>query len=365
MCRRWRCRSPSTVRERKRCPDCGEVAAAAFPAGGRAAGPVRCPAASGGGISEELWSIAVSEDRRVVRGPVLDPDQRRDVGEYQRHLRTARLVGISELIRDTLVGEPVVCFDETGMGIDGQLRWLHVASTDLLTYYAEHAKRGKQATDEIGVLPEFTGMAVHDHWQSYFRYQCGHALCNAHHLRELTFIEEQYQQPWASELTELLLTVNAAVDHAQEQGRRRLYGPERRRFAAEYRRIINAGLARQSAAASATRHVARSEVGRSRANRAICCSGWPAGGDRCSRSCTTFGYRSPTTKAERDLRMMKVQQKISGTFRSADGAAAFCRTRSYISTIRKNGSNVIEALRTVFEGRPMIPPCLKPFAPAE
>ena len=124
------------------------------------------------------------------------------------------------MIREVIVGQPVVGFDETGMGIDGQLWWLHVASTDLLTYYAEHAKRGKQATDDIGILPVFTGMALHDHWQSYSRYQCAHALCNAHHLRELTFIEEQYQQPWAVVCARGLVDGNAAIWSAMIPGLR-------------------------------------------------------------------------------------------------------------------------------------------------
>ena len=349
--------------ERKRCPDCGEFAGAAFPE--QVGQPVQygvrlqalaaylknyglLPYQRTAELFEDLFSIPISVGTLVNINATC----------------AQHLVGISEMIRETLVGEPVVCFDETGMGIDGQLWWLHVASTDLLSYYAEHAKRGQQATDDIGILPNFTGMALHDHWQSYFRYPCGHALCNAHHLRELTFIEEQYQQPWASELKELLLTVNAAVDHAQQQGRRRLYGPERRRFAAAYRRTINAGLAANPpppAPPGTRRKRGRKKQSKPRNLLLRLARRW--------RSVLAFMYdfRVPFTnnQAERDLRMMKVQQKISGTFRSADGAAAFCRTRSYISTIRKNGSNVIEALRTVFEGRPMIPPCLKPFAPAE
>ena len=276
-----------------------------------------------------------------------------------------RLTGISERIRAALVAQPVVGFDETGMSIGGHLWWLHVASSDLLTCYAEHAKRGKQATDDIGILPHFTGRALHDHWQSYFRYQCGHALCNAHHLRELTFIEEQYRQPWASELKELLLTVNAAVDHAQQQGRRRLYGPQRRRFAAAYHRIIDAGLRANPrpspAPAGSRKQRGRKKQGKARNLLLRLARRW--------RSVLAFMYdfRVPFTNngAERDLRMMKVQQKISGTFRSAEGAAAFCRIRSYISTMRKNGSNVFAALSSVFAGRPRLPPCLEPSASAE
>ena len=153
-----------------------------------------------------------------------------------------RVAGINETIRAAISGQPVVGFDETGMSINGKLQWLHVASTELLTYYAAHAKRGQQAFAEIGILPEFAGTAVHDHWQSYFRYDCRHGLCNAHHLRDLIFIHEQYGQEWTQEPIELLLEIKGAVASAVEEGRTRLYGPLRKRFAAEYRRIMNAGL---------------------------------------------------------------------------------------------------------------------------
>lgn len=350
--------------ERKRCPDCGEVVVAAFPE------PVGQPVQYGG----RLQAVAA-----YLKNYGLLPYQRTaelfaDLFSIPISVGTLvninaacaeRLEGVSELIRAAIGGQPVVGFDETGMSVGGDLWWLHVASTDLLTCYEEHTKRGTQAGDDIGILPDFAGIALHDHWRSYFRYQCGHALCNAHHLRELTFIEEQYRQPWAGELKALLLTVNAAVDYAQQEGRRRLYRPERRRFAAEYRRIINAGLAANPppppAPPGTRKKRGRKKQGKPRNLLLRLAGRW--------RSVLAFMYdfRVPFTnnQAERDLRMMKVQQKISGTFRSAEGAAAFCRTRAYISTIRKNGGNVLDALRSVFEGRPMIPPCLKPSAPAE
>ena len=172
--------------ERKRCPDCGEVNRATFPEG------VTQPVQYG----ERLQAVAA-----YLRNYGLLPYERTaelfedlfsipiSVGTLV-HINAAcgqRLEGINELLRKQLIGAPVVCFDETGMSIGGQLNWLHVASTELLTYYAAHAKRGREAFDAIDILPHFTQVAVHDHWQSYFLYGCGHGLCNGHHLRELTF----------------------------------------------------------------------------------------------------------------------------------------------------------------------------------
>ena len=145
-------------------------------------------------------------------------------------------------------------------------------------------------------------------------------------------------------------------------GRSRLYGPVRDRFAAEYRRIIKAGMrANPPPPATQTRKRGRRKQSKPRNLLLRLASRW--------REVLAFMYdfRVPFTnnQAERDLRMMKVQQKISGTFRSEDGAVAFCQTRSYISTIRKNGGNVIEALTSVFAGNPIVPPCLTSAIPAE
>ena len=215
---------------------------------------------------------------------------------------------------------------------------------------------------DTGILPEFEGVAVHDHWQSYFGYGCQHGLCNAHHLRELTFVEEQYGQEWASDLQDLLLRAKEAVDDAVRDGRTQLEGPVRDSYEAEYRRIMAVGLGVNPAPpASGSKKRGRRKQSKPRNLLLRLAS------RRREVLAFMYDFRVPFTNnlAERDLRMMKVQQKISGTFRSEAGAVAFCRTRSYISTIRKNGGNVIEALTSVFTGNPIVPACLMSAAPPE
>ena len=347
--------------ERKRCPCCGTLNRAEFPEA--VAQPVQygprlqgiaaylknyglLPYQRTAELFEDLFSIPISVGTLV------------SINE----LCGQQLEAVNDTIRSALRDESVIGVDETGMSVEGKLWWLHVASTELLTCYTPHRKRGREAMAEIGILPDFGGVAVHDHWQSYFGYDCHHGLCNAHHLRELTFIEEQYGQAWASDLQDLLLRVKEAVASAVLAGRSRLYGPVRDRFAAEYRRIIKAGMrANPPPSATQTRKRGRRKQSKPRNLLLRLASRW--------REVLAFMYdfRVPFTnnQAERDLRMMKVQQKISGTFRSEDGAVAFCQTRSYISTIRKNGGNVIEALTSVFAGNPIVPPCLTSAIPAE
>jgi transposase len=255
------------------------------------------------------------------------------------------------LIKQGLIGSQVMHNDETGFRIAGKGRWLHVAATAQLTYYQHHEKRSKAATDAMGILPHFQGISVHDSWASYLEYACTHALCNVHYLRELTFIAERYKQQWANAMKGLLLEIKAQVDLARAQGKAVLPRATRQQYEARYLRLVEQGIA------------ANPPPQRKKGTRG------PLRGDdvrnllRRLRDYQTLILRFmhqfivpfDNNLAEQDIRMMKVQQKIAGCFRTPEGATIFCRLRSYLSTMRKQGIHLLTALHHVFLGSPLLP----------
>lgn len=251
-----------------------------------------------------------------------------------------------------LVEVDVLHHDETGMRVEGKLNWLHVTSTERLTYYAMHAKRGQVAMRAIGILPQFKGVSLHDGWAAYFQFNdCRHALCNAHHLRELRFVEEQYQQGWAREMGQLLRDAKQeVVDCLDEQN---ALGAERIRFYHQrYETLLQHGF-KANPHPETPPPKKRGRKKQSPPQNLL---------DRLQKyqqATLAFisDFRIPfdNNLAERDVRMLKVKQKISGTFRTQRGAEIFCSIRSYISTARKQGQLVIQALYQALVGQPFIP----------
>lgn len=259
---------------------------------------------------------------------------------------------VETAVKAALVRAPVLHNDETGVRRAGHLSWAHVASTSHLTHYAIHAQRGQDATDAIGILPSYRGVSVHDGWKPYRAYaQCRHALCNIHHLRELTFLEEQYQQDWATDLKALLRQMKAATDQARAQGNVRLPPPEREAFVARYEALLAAGLAANPP--PARRPHQRGRIKQSPA-RNLLERLW-LGREEVLAFLDDLTIPFDNNQAERDLRMLKVQQKISGCFRSENGAAAFARLRGYCSSLAKQHVPLLTALASLFAGEPHYP----------
>ena len=267
------------------------------------------------------------------------------------HQCSEKLEATVPLIKEQVLQAAVAHFDETGMKVNGKLAWLHSASTEQAVYYFAHPKRGRPAMQAMGILPEFQGVAVHDFWASYLGYDCDHALCNAHLLCELTFVWEECRQKWANTLSEALLRWKKTVQRAADKGKSALSKQQVRKIEADYRKIILRGV-RANPPPAPTGAPKRGRKKNSKAGNLV------ARLRDYSQEvlCFVRDFRVDFTNntAEKDLRMMKVQQKISGTFRSWRGAIAFCRIRSYIATCRKRNVNVIDALSSVFDGSPLL-----------
>lgn len=264
-----------------------------------------------------------------------------------------RLEPVDEIIRAQAAAAEVAGFDETGMRATGSLHWLHTVSTRWLTWYFAHKRRGREAMDAAGILPNFRGRAVHDFWESYLKYDCDHAFCNAHLLRELIFLWEQHNQQWAKTMIDHLLAIKTAVDAARNAGLAALPSEDLDRFHNRYLEIVEAGYAQNPATEAPDGPKRRGRRKQSKARNLLDrFRDHPEGILAFMRD---FSVPFDNNLSERDLRMMKLRQKISGTFRSFGALVAFCRIRGYVSTARKNGINALDALHRVFAGHPFVP----------
>jgi len=337
--------------ERKCCPVCQHVTAASFPQ------QVKAPVQYGAGVGAIAVYLVEAQLLPYERaGEVLHEvlGASLTVGTLKTLVERCaeQLAPVEQQIKEHLQHAAVLHQDETGLYVEGKRSWLHVSSTEQLTHYAVHPKRGKDALEAIGILPGFSGVSVHDGWRAYQSYACRHGLCNVHHLRELTFLYEVLHQAWAGEMIALLLDIKLAVEQARGQGCTHLHPLEVQDWKARYSALLAEGYQ----ANPLPSELPPKRIGRRKQSAARNLL------DRLSSQqeavlafLDDFAVPFDNSLAERDIRMVKVQQKVSGCFRSLDGVQAFCRIRGYISTLRKQGLSVLHALEATMLGHPVLP----------
>ena len=253
-----------------------------------------------------------------------------------------------DTVRDLLSDAPAVHFDETGARVAGSLHWVHVACSSLYTLIECHKKRGTIAMDEMGVIAKMRGIAVHDGWKPYRSYDVLHQLCNAHHLRELERVGVVWDQGWANDMIDLLVEAKEAVEQAVADGRDQLEPSTLHSIRVRYGRLVARGWAANPAPEVGKRH----GVNKKAANLLVRLDTQRAD---VLRFATDFRAGWDNNQAERDVRMVKLQQKISGSWRTLTGARAYCTIRSYISTMRKHDVDLLDGLRHMFEGHAWLP----------
>jgi transposase len=346
------------VAERRRC-GCGHLTTAAFPVG------VSAPAQYGPGVRALGIYLIARQHLPYERTAELFADW---LGAPVSTGTLAAFVarGATDLqpfldeVHRQLITAPVAHFDETGARVDGRLRWLFAASTDRLTLYALHDKRGKDGLDHAGVLPDFTGVCVHDGFKPYRRYTSArHALCNAHHLRELQAVIEQdpaHDQTWARQMDQLLRDLQLAVATAKDAGHDDLDILQLADCRAAYQQIIATGYRENPLNTTRTgrrgfiaQTPARNLLGRLDTHR-----------EDVLRFAHDFQVPFDNNLVERDIRMVKLQQKISGCWRTHAGADHFLALRAYLSTARKQGRHILDALTRLAAHDPWIPQAASP-----
>ncbi len=336
--------------EQKRCPDCQHITSAPFPAGVQA--PIQygpyvgaiavylvehqlLPQARACEVMRDLLGVQMSE------GTVWDLIKR----------CAGQLVTVEQQIKEALQHAEVIHQDETGLYVAGKRHWMHVTCTPTLTHYHVDPSRGQAALEVIGILAHFAGTSIHDGWGSYFLYDCQHAACIVHVLRELVFLAEEQGAVWAADLKELFLDMKQATEQARAQGKRWLDPLEVADWETRFLELLAEGerLHPQAIAPPGQRGRCKQSAARNLLDRLR----------KHQRAVLAFledlRVDFDNNLAERDLRMVKVQQKVSGCFRSMAGAQAFSCIRGYLSTLRKQDLPLLPALQATLCGQPILP----------
>jgi len=372
------------------CVKCGKVHKASFPKG------VDAAASYGEGVQATLSYLNTYQLLPLKRTTELIRDlfgieisEATVINANQSAYR--QLDGTLDRIKNELINSDVAGFDETGIRVAGSLHWLHAAGTKDATLYIVHKKRGKEGMDAMGVLPFFCGTAIHDHWKSYYNYLCAHAECNAHHLRHLVFLFETLKQGWAGEMICLLMRIKRHVDLSKIFGSATLELEYVQEYERVYRQIIknaaiSLGMGNPYDATDAEMEKADGKTAVIDTDMiyddADCAQGleMETGYEAASQSATPTKKQKKTVPVrmvarmakyeqetlmfmydfnvpfdnnamEQCVRMPKLKAKISGCFRTEDGADVFAGIRSYVSTMIKNNKNLFDGFKAIFRGK--------------
>lgn len=330
----------------KACPACGSFSNGQFPTS------VKAPVQYGASVFSRALYLHLYQLLPVAR----TQEAMRDLfgcdisqASIQRAARfcSDKLIRCEQRIKAAIRESSVIGADETGIRINGENAWVHVARTETLTHLAPHSNRGKAAFDAIGILNQFKGTLVRDGWFSYKQYeQCQHSLCNAHLLRNLVYIGEAEppHKEWTDSLAKLLIEIKDAVDTARNNSQAELAILLQKDFFARYDQVTAQAEAavRGSPPVKSTGLTAQNLLNKFIRNKA-----------QVLRFMNDFTVPFDNNGAERDLRMLKLQQKIAGCFRTIEGVITFCRVRSYLSSARKQGRSLLAAIEHALKGSPV------------
>lgn len=248
-----------------------------------------------------------------------------DLRDYEQH------------IRQQLLQSPILHADETGVRLNGKNSWIHVVSNKTISLFSHHLNRGKQAMDAVGLLELYKGTLVHDRFSSYFSHECDHSLCNAHILRDLVYVEEAFDAPWAKQIRKLLC--KAKQDKEEKPNLKAAYYS---RIFKRYTGLIRPIIKEYNGALKKTDEQRLAFALEKHKYLFL-------------KFIKQIDVPFDNNQAERDLRMIKVKQKVSGCFRSQNHAQYFARIRGYISTLKKNNKNVLDNIQNVFLQKPFLP----------
>lgn len=331
--------------ETKCCPDCATLSTASFPPG--------VSQSVGYGKSIQKLAVYLSnyqllpyqrtaelfEDllgHRINEASLLSMNQR----------FSANLAAFTGQLRERLSEQPVLHADETGYYYKSKRNWLHVLATEKYTLYTPHAKRGAEAMNEMGILPGYKGTLIHDFWKSYNDYECAHGLCNVHHLRDLTFCSEIEKSLWATQMKQFLLELQEDVNQTKQRNVNCLTPQQVRYWQDKYDYLLKAGW--QAHPLPEKQQGKRGAVKKTKTQNLL--QRFEQYKESILAFACDFNIPFGNNLAEQAIRMMKVKQKISGCFRTEQGAIQFATIRSFISTMKKQGKNIFVALDDLLSG---------------